>query len=68
MCKNYTGFVLFKKYRTTQYILIDAVNQYSLRIATQQEQGDRTQPNFFIEISTGVFVESAVSQGRFGFI
>ena len=56
--KNSLKGWLFKIYRTTQHILVDSIDKYSFWIFTQQEQSNRTEPDFFIEISAWVFVES----------
>ena len=56
--KNSLKGWLFKIYRTTQHILVDSIDKYSFWIFTQQKQSNRTEPDFFIEISAWVFVES----------
>ena len=60
--KNSLKGWLFKIYRTTQHILVDSIDKYSFWIFTQQEQSNRTEPDFFIEISAKVFVKSTTCQ------
>ena len=41
-----------------QIVFINLIDKYSFGISAQYEQGDRAKPDFFIEVSAWVFVES----------
>ena len=51
-----------------QIVLVNLVDEYSLGVITQQEQGYGTEPYLLVEVSRGVLVESAACQCRIYFV